>query len=60
MLQKTAKSFAECELKPIAAELDRKHKFPHDQVSFINISYLLIVVGIHLGKKVREIRIIIC
>nr|XP_023017723.1 short-chain specific acyl-CoA dehydrogenase, mitochondrial-like [Leptinotarsa decemlineata] len=32
MLQKTCRDFAEVELKPIAAELDREHKFPAEQI----------------------------
>ncbi|CAG0917854.1 unnamed protein product [Notodromas monacha] len=32
MLQKTCRDFAEGELKPIAAELDKLHKFPAEQV----------------------------
>jgi butyryl-CoA dehydrogenase len=32
MLQKTCRDFAEGELKPIAAKLDREHLFPEEQV----------------------------
>ncbi|KAJ8975349.1 hypothetical protein NQ317_000277 [Molorchus minor] len=32
MLQKTCRDFAETELKPIAAELDKNHKFPAEQI----------------------------
>lgn len=32
ILQKTCRDFAEAELKPFAAQLDREHKFPADQV----------------------------
>nr|XP_034171070.1 short-chain specific acyl-CoA dehydrogenase, mitochondrial isoform X1 [Osmia lignaria] len=32
MLQKTCKDFAEGELKPIAAEIDKKHLYPKDQI----------------------------
>ncbi|XP_011693800.1 PREDICTED: short-chain specific acyl-CoA dehydrogenase, mitochondrial [Wasmannia auropunctata] len=32
MLYKTCRDFAEAELKPVAAEIDRKHLFPKEQV----------------------------
>ncbi|KAG5878482.1 hypothetical protein JTB14_003168 [Gonioctena quinquepunctata] len=32
MLQKTCRDFAEAELKPIAAEVDRKHSYPKEQI----------------------------
>ncbi|CAH0551790.1 unnamed protein product [Brassicogethes aeneus] len=32
MLQKTCKDFVEAELKPIAAQLDKEHKFPAEQI----------------------------
>ena len=32
MLQKTCRDFAENELKPIAARLDRNHEFPKEQI----------------------------
>ncbi|KAL3272670.1 hypothetical protein HHI36_014134 [Cryptolaemus montrouzieri] len=32
MLQKTCRDFAEAELKPYAAQLDKEHKFPKDQI----------------------------
>lgn len=32
MIQKTCRDFAEAELKPVAAQLDREHKFPAEQV----------------------------
>lgn len=32
ILQKTCRDFAEAELKPFAAQLDREHKFPADQI----------------------------
>ncbi|XP_044253378.1 short-chain specific acyl-CoA dehydrogenase, mitochondrial-like [Tribolium madens] len=32
MIQKTCREFAERELKPIAAQLDREHKFPEKQI----------------------------
>jgi butyryl-CoA dehydrogenase len=34
MLQKTCRDFAEAELKPIAAKLDREHLYPKEQVLF--------------------------
>lgn len=42
MLQKTCRDFAEAELKPIAAELDREHKFPAEQV-INNVIYSVFV-----------------
>ena len=33
MLQKTCKDFVEGEVKPVAAEIDRKHIFPKEQIS---------------------------
>lgn len=33
MLKKTCRDFAEAELKPVAAQLDREHKFPAEQVT---------------------------
>lgn len=38
MLQKTCRDFVEAELKPIAAELDREHKFPAEQVRITQLS----------------------
>ncbi|KAJ8934063.1 hypothetical protein NQ318_012494 [Aromia moschata] len=35
MLQKTCRDFVENELKPVAAQLDREHKFPAEQYLFI-------------------------
>lgn len=35
MIQKTARSFAKNELKPIAAQLDRESKFPKEQVYYL-------------------------
>ncbi|XP_018322184.1 short-chain specific acyl-CoA dehydrogenase, mitochondrial-like [Agrilus planipennis] len=32
MLQKTCRDFAESELKPVAAQLDKEHKFPTEQI----------------------------
>lgn len=32
MLQKTCRDFAQQELKPIAAKLDREHLFPEEQI----------------------------
>lgn len=32
MLQKTCRDFAEGELKPIAAKLDREHLYPKEQI----------------------------
>lgn len=32
MLKDTTRNFVEAELKPIAAQLDREHKFPEEQV----------------------------
>lgn len=32
MLKNTTRSFVEAELKPIAAQLDREHKFPEEQI----------------------------
>lgn len=32
MLQKTCRDFAERELKPVAAELDKKHQYPTELV----------------------------
>lgn len=32
MLQKTCRDFAEGELKPIAAQIDKEHKYPKDQI----------------------------
>jgi butyryl-CoA dehydrogenase len=32
MLQKTCRDFAENELKPIAAKVDREHFYPKDQI----------------------------
>lgn len=40
MLQKTCRDFAEGELKPIAAKLDREHLFPEEQVVFHEISFM--------------------
>lgn len=33
MLQKTCRDFVESELKPVAAQLDKNHKFPAEQIS---------------------------
>lgn len=41
MLQKTCRDFAEGELKPIAAKLDREHLFPEEQVSRHSMRFLL-------------------
>jgi alkylation response protein AidB-like acyl-CoA dehydrogenase len=41
MLQKTCRDFAEGELKPIAAKLDREHLFPEEQVGFHEIDFML-------------------
>lgn len=32
MLQKTCRDFAEAELKPIAAKIDKDHHYPKDQI----------------------------
>jgi alkylation response protein AidB-like acyl-CoA dehydrogenase len=40
MLQKTCRDFAEGELKPIAAKLDREHLFPEEQVGFHKIDFM--------------------
>lgn len=32
MLQQTCRNFVETELKPVAALLDKEHKFPTEQV----------------------------
>lgn len=32
IIQKMCRDFAENELKPIAAQLDKEHKFPEEQV----------------------------
>jgi hypothetical protein len=40
MLQKTCRDFAEGELKPIAAKLDREHLFPEEQVGFHEIAFM--------------------
>ena len=38
LLRKTCKDFADNELIPIAAELDREHKFPKEQVKLRTIA----------------------
>lgn len=32
MLQKTCRDFAEAELKPVAAKIDREHLYPKEQI----------------------------
>lgn len=43
LLQKTCRDFAEKELKPIASQLDREHKFPKEQVKKLGKMGLLSV-----------------
>jgi hypothetical protein len=40
ILQKTCRDFAEGELKPIAAKLDREHLYPEEQVNFYEIDFM--------------------
>lgn len=55
MLQKTLRDFADNELKPIAAELDRTERYPKEQVSNcrkqINVFWVHIKVIIFLQIK---------
>ncbi|CAG9824630.1 unnamed protein product [Phaedon cochleariae] len=48
MLQKTCRDFAESELKPIAAQLDREHKFPAEQIKKLGE---LGVLSINVSEK---------
>ncbi|XP_076394557.1 activator-recruited cofactor subunit 42 isoform X1 [Megachile rotundata] len=50
MLQKTCKDFAEGELKPIAAEIDKKHLYPKDQIQKMGeLGLMSIAVPENLG-----------
>lgn len=48
MLQKTCRDFAEGELKPIAAKLDREHLFPEEQIKKLG---QLGVMGINVSEE---------
>lgn len=48
MLQKTCRDFVEAELKPVAALLDKEHKFPAKQV----VTVLILKVGITVKKTI--------
>ena len=41
MLRKTCRDFADRELKPIAGELDKKHRYPTDIVRPVHEGFLL-------------------
>ncbi|XP_078048122.1 activator-recruited cofactor subunit 42 isoform X1 [Augochlora pura] len=50
MLHKTCKDFSEGELKPIAAEIDKKHIFPKEQIAKMGeLGLMSIAVPEHLG-----------
>lgn len=50
MLQQTCRDFAEGELKPIAAEIDRSHKYPADQIKKMGeLGLMAIAVPEELG-----------
>ena len=43
MLQKTCRDFAEGELKPVAAKIDREHRFPEKQVDTVTKVTLVLI-----------------
>lgn len=50
MLQKTCRDFAEGELKPVAAQIDRDHKYPGDQIKKMGeLGLMAIAVPEELG-----------
>lgn len=50
MLQQTCRDFAEGELKPIASEIDRNHKYPADQIKKMGeLGLMAIAVPEELG-----------
>lgn len=52
MIQKTCRDFADNELKPIAAKIDREHAFPQQQFQKLGeLGLLSIIVPESLGKQ---------
>lgn len=52
MLQKTCRDFADNELKPIAAKIDREHVFPKDQIHKMGeLGLMSLIVPESLGKN---------
>lgn len=50
MLQKTCRDFADNELKPIAAKIDREHAFPREQFKKLGeLGLLSVIVPESLG-----------
>ena len=48
MLRQTCRDFADKELAPIAASLDKEHKFPLEQVASFNVFWFKFTFGLYL------------
>ena len=56
MLQKTCRDFADNELKPIAAKVDREHLYPKEQIQKMGeLGLMGLVVPEENGKKVENL-----
>lgn len=57
MLQKTCRDFADNELKPIAAKIDREHLYPKEQIQKMGeLGLMGLVVPEENGKKTKIYR----
>lgn len=58
MLQKTCRDFADNELKPIAAKIDREHLYPAEQVKKMgDLGLMGLVVPEENGKTLNQPKI---
>ena len=48
MLRQTCRDFADKELAPIAASLDKEHKFPLEQVASLNVFCFKFILGLNI------------
>lgn len=55
MLQKTCRDFADNELKPIAAQTDREHLYPKEQIQKMGeLGLMSLIVPENLGNENEE------
>lgn len=55
MIQKTCRDFADNELKPVAAKIDREHAFPKEQFQKLgDLGLLSVIVPESLGKWIKS------
>lgn len=60
MLQKTCRDFADNELKPIAAKIDREHLYPKEQIQKMGeLGLMGLVVPEENGKIAKNYRMLI-